>query len=73
MRHRFWTAALVALSVAGAVTPSFAAQYPWCSQLFQSSYQRSCAYSNYAQCEQTVSGVGGYCYANPAFAQGRTR
>ena len=73
MRHWFWLAAVAAVSVMGAVAPSKAQRleqsYPWCSQYFQSSEVRSCAYNTYAQCMESVSGVGGYCFANPGYAR----
>jgi Protein of unknown function (DUF3551) len=39
--------------------------WPWCSQYFDRSTARQCAYSSREQCMATVSGIGGICYANP--------
>jgi hypothetical protein len=39
--------------------------HPWCA--FYSSGMTECLYANVAQCRASVSGVGGYCYQNPAY------
>lgn len=46
--------------------PAEAAPYwPWCSRYFdKSSNAESCAFSSFAQCMETVSGIGGYCFMN---------
>jgi Protein of unknown function (DUF3551) len=30
----------------------------------------SCYYASYAQCMQTISGIGGYCIRSPYYGQG---
>ena len=56
-------AATIGVSVAvGAATPASAeVQYPWCAQY------RKPLDANYQQCRETVSGIGGFCYRNPAY------
>jgi uncharacterized protein DUF3551 len=73
MKNWIWTAALAAASVVGAASPGKAQQleqsYPWCSQYSAQSDARDCSFYTFRQCLQTVSGVGGYCFANPAYAR----
>ncbi len=49
------------------------ARYPWCSQYSSPSEAHSCAFTSYAQCMATVSGIGGFCYRNPYLAYGQAR
>jgi hypothetical protein len=59
-------AATLAAATLTAPLPAQAASYwPWCSQYSQPSYAHACAFSSWAQCMETISGIGGYCYANP--------
>ena len=44
--------------------------YPWCAQFSDAGGASSCAFANHAQCLASVSGVGGLCVPNPAFAFG---
>jgi hypothetical protein len=44
--------------------------YPWCAQFTDASGVFSCAFVTYAQCLASISGVGGLCMPNPAFAFG---
>jgi Protein of unknown function (DUF3551) len=39
--------------------------WPWCSQYFSRGAAHACAFTSWAQCMDTVRGIGGYCYANP--------
>lgn len=60
--------AVLALTTVVMIQPhaANAARYwPWCSQYFDRSVARQCAYSSWEQCMETVRGIGGYCYANP--------
>jgi Protein of unknown function (DUF3551) len=42
--------------------------YPWCSkQTSRRDVTTSCYFTSYAQCMTTVSGIGGWCYQNPAY------
>jgi Protein of unknown function (DUF3551) len=70
---RFIAAALAAsafLAVADA-QPSSAQRsivYPWCLDHGSSEgYFTTCAFNTIAQCMQTGSGDGGFCYPNPEY------
>jgi hypothetical protein len=72
MRLALW---LVAIAVAGALAPresraQSAYDYPICSVYADKSGATSCYYRTYEQCMATVSGIGGHCYANPAYRGG---
>jgi len=41
--------------------------YPWCAKYYTRGTPTSCYYANRQQCAVTVSGIGGYCFQNPAF------
>ena len=73
MKNWVVIAALAAVSIAGATSPGNAQQleqsYPWCSQYSARSEARDCSFYTFRQCLETVSGVGGYCFANPAYAR----
>ena len=65
--------AVAALTIA--TTPVVAqgfGQYRWCSQSGTSGTE-SCSYNTYAQCMATISGLGGYCFQNPAYGYVRHR
>ena len=48
-------------------------QYPWCAQYRKPIDATNCGFVNYQQCRETVSGIGGYCYRNPAYLPPRER
>ena len=65
--------ALLGTAVAAAlgffVTPASAYPvYPWCGFYSIAGGATNCYFSNLWQCQQAVSGNGGYCYQNPFFA-----
>ena len=42
--------------------------YPWCAQYSgEDNDATNCGFITRAQCKETISGVGGACYENPAF------
>jgi Protein of unknown function (DUF3551) len=41
--------------------------YPWCAKLYLKDAATSCYYASRQVCMETVSGIGGYCYQNPAY------
>jgi hypothetical protein len=70
VKHRFLLSAVATMAIIGGAAPAGAqrlGQYPWCSQYQDRSAARSCSYDTQAQCMQTVSGIGGYCFANPNY------
>jgi len=65
---------LFALAVVGATTaintqPAAAQErvYPWCAETTE------CAFQTRQQCEAYVSGLGGFCYENPAHTDSTSR
>jgi hypothetical protein len=67
--------AVAVAALATATTPVAAqgfGQYPWCSQ-YGTAGAESCSYNTYTQCMDTISGIGGYCYQNPAYGYVRRR
>jgi Protein of unknown function (DUF3551) len=72
MRSRIFLFALGSAVLMGVTEPASAQSpysYPWCSK---QTYGRgdvttSCYFTSQAQCMTTVSGIGGYCYQNPAY------
>ncbi|MDB5620055.1 DUF3551 domain-containing protein [Tardiphaga sp.] len=61
-------AATALLVVTGAATPSMARDYPVCARLVTNDFNPSCSFDTMRQCMATVSGIGGDCIQNPAFA-----
>jgi hypothetical protein len=41
--------------------------YPWCAKLYVRGTPTSCYYASRQLCMETVSGIGGYCFQNPAY------
>jgi hypothetical protein len=41
--------------------------YPWCGFYNMSGGATNCYFANRWQCEQAISGNGGYCYHNPFY------
>jgi hypothetical protein len=48
-------------------------QYPWCADYSRYVGGTNCGFVNYQQCLAAISGVGGYCYRNPAYPPPRER
>jgi Protein of unknown function (DUF3551) len=71
MRSRIFLLALVSAALMGVTERALAQSpysYPWCSkQIYRGSDATSCYFASYAQCMTTVSGIGGWCYQNPAY------
>jgi len=63
-------AAAALLAVMGA-TPALARDYPVCMRSSTTAYNPSCSFNTMQQCMATVSGIGGDCIQNPAFAYGQ--
>jgi len=68
-------ASLVVAALLASATASHAQSaydYPWCAVYGSrvASGAMSCYYRSYAQCMQTISGIGGYCTRSPYFGQG---
>jgi hypothetical protein len=41
--------------------------YPWCAKYFSRVYATSCYYTSWQQCQDTISGIGGYCFQSPYY------
>jgi hypothetical protein len=65
------TTCTVALALGVMLPTEAAAQrriiYPWCAFYNVVGGMTECLYFNLAQCRASVSGVGGFCYPNPAY------
>ena len=67
---RPFLAAASLLAVMGA-TPAMARDYPVCMRTPTTGFNPSCSFNTFQQCMATVSGIGGDCIQNPAFAYGQ--
>jgi len=58
------------LILAGASQPAAAVEYPWCAVYggWGLGGARNCGFTSFAQCQATISGVGGFCERNPFYA-----
>jgi hypothetical protein len=59
------TLAVTAATLAAPCPGEAAPYWPWCSRYGGKSNAEACAFSSWAQCMETVSGIGGFCYSNP--------
>jgi uncharacterized protein DUF3551 len=57
---------LPALSVLALFTPaaSHADPYKWCAQSSDGSGGRNCGFVTFQQCQEDISGIGGFCERN---------
>ena len=67
MRLPIFLGALAITAMAS--TGSAQAQEPWCSVDDQTNV--SCLYYTFEQCQEAISGVGGYCQRNPRYGSNR--
>jgi hypothetical protein len=56
---------LAAVSAIG--TPAYAQNYPWCAHYSGSGGAQNCGFSNFAQCQAEVRGIGGFCQRNTQY------
>jgi hypothetical protein len=63
-------AALLASATAGHAQSAY--DYPWCAVYTgpPAGGAQSCYYRTYAQCMQTIRGIGGYCISSPYYGHG---
>jgi hypothetical protein len=65
---------LVVLAIGASAVPARAeVQYPWCAEYRRYVGGTNCGFVTYQQCLATISGIGGYCYRNPAYPPPRQR
>jgi hypothetical protein len=61
----FALAALAALTMSNFVPPAAAIEYPWCASYGgRGGGVRNCGFVSFAQCMETVRGMGGFCEPN---------
>jgi hypothetical protein len=66
---RICAIALGVLIAAAAIDRAAAQSYPWCAQYGGGMLgARECGFWTLQQCQETVSGIGGFCFANPWYA-----
>jgi len=64
-------AILFACAAAAPAQAGPAFNYPWCAHYMMQNGPKNCGFTTLAQCWQTVSGIGGFCDANPAYVPGK--
>lgn len=59
-------AAIAVIVTAGFASPASAIEYPWCAQYTGGTFGggRNCGFVSYAQCLETIRGMGGFCEPN---------
>jgi hypothetical protein len=62
-------AALVTSATAGYAQSAY--DYPWCALYAGKRGGQSCYFTSWAQCMQTLSGIGGSCIESPYYRGGR--
>ena len=59
--------ALAVVAATAALNGSAQAQnYPWCA-IYSAFGARNCGFTTFEQCRATLSGMGGFCNANPMY------
>ncbi|WP_398467094.1 DUF3551 domain-containing protein [Tardiphaga sp.] len=63
----------VFVGTVGMAIPAHAARdYPFCQRTSFTGGTPQCSFTSYAQCQASISGVGGDCIRNPRLAYGNT-
>ena len=64
---------VLAAAVAINVQPAAAQEhvYPWCAEMYDGATE--CAFQTRQQCDEDVTGLGGFCYENPASSDPASR
>jgi hypothetical protein len=61
--------AAMAAALIGPKPAQAGTEYPWCAVYSESTVgATNCGFSTLAQCRAAISGAGGGCYENPAYA-----
>ena len=64
--------ATAAVTILSASNVAQAREYPWCAYYGGRDFAATnCGFVTFAQCQATISGIGGSCQPNPAY-RGRT-
>ncbi len=65
MKQMLLIVAVGAVAVAADARPSAAREwYPWCAQYADIRAITECSFTSFAQCQATLSGIGGSCVQN---------
>ena len=73
-KFTLFTATLALLALGGAAQAQRYTQYPVCAVYGGfGSRTVSCGFNNFAQCQMSVSGRGGFCEPNPDYRPARKR
>jgi hypothetical protein len=69
MRTLPFAFAVLAAAIAINLQPAAAQEraYHWCAEMYDGGTE--CAFQTRQQCQEDVSGLGGYCYENPAYSK----
>ena len=63
------SAIVIAVVIAGFLamaTPARAVDWPWCADMYDpGGTATNCGFASQAQCEESISGMSGWCYPNP--------
>jgi len=57
----------VAAGMAAAGSAAYAQNYPWCAQYGDGMGGSNCGFTTLAQCQEDVSGIGGFCEQNNTY------
>jgi hypothetical protein len=67
-------AAAVVAGTLSTATPSQAAEWPWCADMYdRGGTSTNCGFANLRQCEANISGMNGRCYPNPLYPHQQQR
>jgi hypothetical protein len=65
MKQMLWVVAAAMVALVADVRPSAAREwYPWCAQYYDTRNLTECAFTSFAQCQASISGIGGNCIQN---------
>lgn len=69
MRHLLILSAVVAAiaAMSGTAQAQSELNYPWCAYYGNGFGGENCGFSTYAQCMETISGMGGFCMVNTQY------
>lgn len=71
IKSAFLLASLITIALAAGTVPAAAIDYPWCAQYGGGTNGggRNCGFVSYAQCMNTIRGVGGFCQPNAFYVE----
>ncbi|MGZ5804728.1 MAG: DUF3551 domain-containing protein [Xanthobacteraceae bacterium] len=69
--HALAPAVLIAAVLVPSTSANAAVNYPWCAHYMMQNGPKSCGFVTLAQCQATISGIGGFCDINPFYVPTR--